>query len=76
MTPIEGEHTAYKQEMMKGEALGLGLVLSYPQTQLELAEMNVRTLTKEMELEDVAEETDARADVSRVDNPNAFGGAP
>jgi len=75
MTPVDGEHTAYKQEMMKGEALGIGLVLSYPETQKEMAEMQVRTLTKEVELEDEADAAE-QADVSRVDDPNTFGGAP
>lgn len=73
LTPISSEHTAYMQEMMKGEVLGIGLVLAFPETQKEMADMKIRTLKLEMEMEDAGEEADARADVSRVDNPDTFG---
>lgn len=72
MTPISAENTAFAQEFYKGEAMGLSLALSFPQTQLELAEMKRRTLTKETELEHESE-AEERTDVSRVGDPEPFG---
>lgn len=68
LSPISSEHTAYMQEMMKGEVLGIGLVLSFPQTQLEMAEMKIRTLKHEMELEDATEDEEPATVPGRLDS--------
>lgn len=73
MTPINAEYTAFAQEFYKGEAAGLGLAMEFPQTMHQQAEMEKRTLTKELELYDSAEMDERAASAASA---SRFDGEP
>lgn len=49
LQPISSLGQALAQEFMKGEYGGLGLAITLPQTQLEVAEINIERLNQEIE---------------------------
>lgn len=64
-TPLQSFAEAMPQEFMKGEAAGIGLVLTLPYTQLELAKADMAILEVKLEQEQEDEITDAETDAGK-----------
>ena len=73
LTPLESFGKSLEQEFMKGEAAGLGLALALPETQYEMAKLDVAKLTVELEKENDSEKARNADGGSRVDNADFSG---
>ena len=73
LTPLESFGKSLEQEFMKGEAAGLGLALALPETQHEMARLDLERLTVALEKETDNEKARKSDGGSRVDN-NDFSG--
>jgi len=66
LTPLSSFGKSLEQEFMKGEAAGLGLALALPETQYEMASLDLERLTVELEKEMDNETSGKSAERSRV----------
>lgn len=75
LTPVNSVGQCFAQEFYKGECQGISTALETPRAQLELAQMERRIATKQLESEDEPED-EVSAEFDRRLDGSPYGGEP